>query len=124
MASSSDPSGHQVFTGRPVGRTETSPLQGETHRGALRWWPRVGAITMLLMCIGLCPAHRAVAAQPATSPLTVVIKPLTPFVMQDGDAYSGFSIDLWREIARRNEWTFTFRMVDTVTDQIAAVQRG
>ncbi|MCL9760532.1 transporter substrate-binding domain-containing protein [Frankia sp. AiPa1] len=37
--------------------------------------------------------------------LVVGVKPLDPFVDRDSSgAYSGFSIDLWNDIARRNGW--------------------
>jgi ABC-type amino acid transport substrate-binding protein len=58
-------------------------------------------------------------------PWRVVIKPLTPFVMQNGDnQYEGFSIDLWEEIARRLDHEFEYVWEDTVTDQLAAVKFG
>ena len=63
-------------------------------------------------------------AQPNTGALTVAIKPLTPFVFKQGEGYDGFSIDLWKEIAARNHWQFQYRWVETVSDQLAAVESG
>lgn len=57
-------------------------------------------------------------------PLRVVIKPLDPFVMAEGDAYRGFSIDLWQEIAARLDRDYEYRWVETVTDQLAEVEEG
>ncbi|WP_175087734.1 transporter substrate-binding domain-containing protein, partial [Candidatus Frankia nodulisporulans] len=48
---------------------------------------------------------RALATGAAGSTITVGIKPLDPFVSRnESGVYSGFSIDLWNDIARRNEW--------------------
>lgn len=68
--------------------------------------------------------HAAVLAQPAQQQVRVAIKPLNPFVIREGETYNGFSIDLWREIADRNSWKTDFQWVETVGDQIAAVESG
>ncbi len=46
--------------------------------------------------------------------LRVGIKPLDPFVVRTGSHYSGFSIELWDEIARRNGWTTEYVWQDTL----------
>ena len=47
---------------------------------------------------------------PGTSTPRVGIKPLDPFVNRDGAAhYSGFSIELWDEVARRNGWATSYQ---------------
>jgi len=87
-----------------------------------------GRLLLALLFVGLgggvALTTRAAAAQSSAEPLRVVIKPLTPFVMREGEDYRGFSIDLWREIAVRNGWQYQFQWVESVTDQLAAVQRG
>ncbi len=53
------------------------------------------------------PAASQTAPAPAPAPApsgqpakTVAVRLIEPFVMKNGEAYSGFSIDLWREIER------------------------
>ena len=66
----------------------------------------------------------AARQEPATA-WRVVIKPLTPFVMETDGAYRGFSIDLWREgIAARLGQPYEYQFVETVADQLAAVENG
>lgn len=54
----------------------------------------------------MAPAtQRPLATGVPGSTITVGIKPLDPFVGRAGTgAYTGFSIDLWNDIARRNDW--------------------
>lgn len=54
----------------------------------------------------------------------VVIKPLTPFVMIDGDRQEGFSVDLWDEIASRNGWQTDWVHVETIDELLAGVSGG
>ena len=56
--------------------------------------------------------------------LRVAIKPLTPFVIKQGEAYTGFSIDLWNAIAQRNGWRTEFVWRESVKDLLSAVQQG
>jgi ABC-type amino acid transport substrate-binding protein len=96
------------------------------ERGALL----VLALACVLSVLG--PALTANAQTPtptstATSSaptLRVVVKPVPPFVMQDGNSWVGFSIDLWREIAQRHGWSYSFTGVDTVDQQLDAVRDG
>lgn len=64
------------------------------------------------------------AAQAQPSELRVVIKPLVPFVIKQGDAPTGFSIDLWREIAVRNNWKYTYVWRDTVNELLDTVEKN
>ncbi len=59
--------------------------------------------------------HQAAAA------LKVGIKPLDPFVIKTGEHYSGFSIELWDEVARRNGWTTSYIWHDTLPPLLDAV---
>ncbi len=76
-----------------------------------------------LSIFGLAQHASAQSENPAT-PLKVVIKPLVPFVIAQEGQYSGFSIDLWQEIARRINRDYEYQFVDTVTEQLAAVEEG
>lgn len=57
------------------------------------------------------------------TPLRVATKEIEPFVFVD-DELSGFSIDLWEELARRAEFEYEFVVVDSVTEQLDAVAAG
>jgi ABC-type amino acid transport substrate-binding protein len=57
--------------------------------------------------------------------IVVAVKPVAPFVMEDNGHFTGYSIDLWNEVARTAGWTdVTFTKVDTVPEMIAALQSG
>jgi polar amino acid transport system substrate-binding protein len=70
------------------------------------------------------PAAVQADNQPPAGILRVVAKPLEPFVIQQGGDLSGFSIDLWAAIAKDQGWEFQWVEVDTVTQQLNAVQQG
>lgn len=74
---------------------------------------------LVLMGLQLTPTR---AQSPKT--LRVAIKPLTPFVMKQGEGYIGFSIELWNAIALRNGWQTEFVWHETVIDLLSAVQQG
>ena len=49
---------------------------------------------------------------------------IAPFVIPEGGRLTGFSIDLWNELARRLRVEFAWTDVGSVADQIQAVRRG
>ena len=55
--------------------------------------------------------------------LRVATAPIAPFVLPDTNPLSGFSIDLWTEVARRLHVDFTWQMVPHA-DLVASVERG
>ena len=63
------------------------------------------------------------AAQ-AGGTLRVATKPIEPFVIKQGDRWTGFSIDLWDEIPRRLDVSTEWVEVKTVTDQLNTVTHG
>jgi polar amino acid transport system substrate-binding protein len=79
--------------------------------------PLLSALTVIFL--PSVPAR----AQTGT-PQRVVIKPLVPFVFAEGDTYRGFSIDLWQEMAARMGRDYEYLYVDTITEQLDAVQQG
>jgi polar amino acid transport system substrate-binding protein len=79
-----------------------------------------GISTFIALLFSAQPAR----SQTATAPLRVVIKPLAPFVQFEGDKNTGFSIDLWEEITRRLGRETQFVRVDTVVQQLEAVERN
>ncbi|MEI7926224.1 MAG: transporter substrate-binding domain-containing protein, partial [Chloroflexota bacterium] len=55
------------------------------------------------------------------APVRVAIKPLEPFVAKTDTRYTGFSIELWDEIARRNRWTTNYVWYDTLPPMLEDV---
>ena len=89
------------------------------------------SIGFAVLCCVLLPA--AALAAPETpagdlpsqgEPLRVVVKNFEPFVMQREERLTGFSIDLWDEIAGRLGLPYALSEVTTVVEQLEAVQTG
>ncbi len=70
------------------------------------------------------PVHALQRQQQPDRPLRVVTKPLRPFVMKEGDELTGYSVELWDQVARDRGWTYEWVEVETVTQQLEAVQNG
>lgn len=56
--------------------------------------------------------------------LRVATKPLEPFVFLDGENPTGYSVDLWNEIALRLGYEFEWHEFDTVGEILEAVESG
>lgn len=92
------------------------------------------AVAMILSWLALAPTTAAQAAaepappaDPATTaePVSVVVHSLEPFVMQTSSGeLTGFSIDVWNEIAKRAGWTTDYALTDDVRGQLTAVATG
>lgn len=91
---------------------------------------RCYALTAVLFLVGLLGAAPLIvpqaAAEPApesdSQPITVAVHTLEPFVMQTGSGQlTGFSVDLWNEIAGRLGRSTEYLETDNVTGQLAAV---
>ncbi|MEA3209719.1 MAG: polar amino acid transport system substrate-binding protein [Chthoniobacter sp.] len=63
----------------------------------------------------------AAAAAPPKK-LTVLIKPVKPFVFERGGATVGYSIELWRRVAQEAGFEFEFKPVATVPELIKGLQ--
>jgi polar amino acid transport system substrate-binding protein len=57
-------------------------------------------------------------------PIRVVTKEIEPFVIKDQDRLTGFSIDLWKEMASFAGVQYEFVEAQTVTEQLDAVLEG
>ncbi|MGV1004779.1 MAG: transporter substrate-binding domain-containing protein [Candidatus Nanopelagicales bacterium] len=101
------------------------------------------AVLAALLLLSLPPAAKAADPTPSPSPtttdapldlpgltgedkrtVTVLVKPIEPFVIGDpdsGEDPTGFSVDLWNEIATRAGWKTKWMWTDTVTDQVLMV---
>jgi ABC-type amino acid transport substrate-binding protein len=60
----------------------------------------------------------------ADKPLRVAIYPIAPFVLPQTATPEGFSVDLWKEVARRMGVEFTWTKVSSRAALLPAVQRG
>ena len=49
---------------------------------------------------------------------------LEPFVIERGNNYVGFSVELWQTIAERNQWRFSWQRKTKVREMLAAVTGG
>ncbi|MBX7448245.1 transporter substrate-binding domain-containing protein [Mycolicibacterium sp. 3033] len=71
------------------------------------------------------PEPTSAPAPQVARPVTVAVHPLEPFVMTTGsDTMTGFSVDLWDEIARRLDYQTTYLNTGDVQAQLAAVAAG
>jgi polar amino acid transport system substrate-binding protein len=60
--------------------------------------------------------------QPVPKKLTVVTRVIPPFVVKEGAAYSGFSIELWQAIANELKADFEFLEVSNIREILGAVE--
>jgi ABC-type amino acid transport substrate-binding protein len=86
------------------------------------------SLLALALALALCLAPVARAQtdpeQNTTDRLRVATKPLEPFVYLDSESPSGFSIDLWQEIALRLDLEYEWVKYETVAEVLAAVEGG
>ena len=65
-------------------------------------------------------------AQNTTQPqqISVAMRVLPPFMMRDGDTVTGFSAELWAELARRTSVSYNWKETANVKEILAAVEKG
>jgi polar amino acid transport system substrate-binding protein len=130
-----------ITTGDVVGAAVT-PSRGDAlamsigRAGSVlmrRCFGLAAVVTVLsFLAVGPMVAARAAAepgppAAPGTTAETVgvVVHPLEPFVMRTSSGeLTGFSIDLWDEIAKRVGWKTDYDVTDDVGAQLSAVAAG
>ncbi len=87
----------------------------------------IAALAIIASIAILLPLKTAVAG-PATQsedePLVVAIKSIPPFVIIDKERITGFSIDLWEEMAEQIGLPYEYTTVDTVEDQLQMIGDG
>ncbi len=90
--------------------------------------PRIRLCLALLVlgaaCLGAAGAQAAPVGQGQNPPLRIATGPIAPFVIKQGDTLTGFSIDLWDEIARRLGRDYTWVESGLSDQQVALVQSG
>jgi ABC-type amino acid transport substrate-binding protein len=83
-----------------------------------------GVLSAVLLLVGAVTDGPA-DAQPAPREVRVAVRLLEPFVTKTSDGtYTGFSIDLWEQIARRSNYDTTYVEVGTVGELLDAVSSG
>ncbi|MDE2016234.1 MAG: transporter substrate-binding domain-containing protein, partial [Hyphomicrobiales bacterium] len=60
----------------------------------------------------------------AAAPLRIATREVPPFVMKRDGRLTGFSVDLWKAIAREAKLDYSFDVKDTLPDLIGAVGNG
>lgn len=87
---------------------------------------RIRALLAVVLLVALCGGAPGLAPRAAAAPRTVsvVVFPLTPFVVQSSGQWTGFTIDLWEQIADRLGWTTNYVAADGVDGQLKAVAEG
>ncbi|MCJ7556579.1 MAG: transporter substrate-binding domain-containing protein, partial [Gammaproteobacteria bacterium] len=89
---------------------------------------RVIIVCALLAAGWLVPEVQLTAASgpqgEGDRPLQVVIKEVEPFVIKDGGRLTGFSIDVWQDLANRIGQPYEYVMVASVGEQLEAVEQG
>lgn len=90
------------------------------------WFTRISFLTVIIagLLILLSAAQPSTAQQDAGGPLRVATKPLEPFVFSGPDGPSGFSIDLWDELASRLGQEYVWVEYETVSEILEAVESG
>ncbi|RAV07813.1 ABC transporter substrate-binding protein [Mycolicibacterium sp. GF69] len=99
----------------------------------VRWYS--WAVTVLWVCLfaSVPGATPSASADPEPRPqpvpevqtVTAAVHTLEPFVMSTASGeLTGFSIELWEEIAKRRDWTTHYLDTDDVRGQLAAVTDG
>jgi polar amino acid transport system substrate-binding protein len=80
----------------------------------------LGVVALLVLCSGI-PTGPAGAAPRA---VTVAVNVVSPFVVSNGDQWTGFTVDLWNEIAQRQGWTTDVVVVEDVPAMLETVATG
>jgi ABC-type amino acid transport substrate-binding protein len=96
----------------------------DPRRGAVmqKRWQGLGWICLALACAA--PVYAGEAAPALTLPLRVATGALAPFVIKEGDRFTGFSVDLWSELARRMRVEFVWVDQGSRANQLDSVAHG
>jgi polar amino acid transport system substrate-binding protein len=79
----------------------------------------------LILIVGLWTFAAQTSAQDAPAgTITVATRVLPPFILPGGDSYVGFSADLWNELTKRGNITFSWKETANVKEILAAVESG
>jgi len=81
-----------------------------------------GLLVTMIVALGLGLACQVQAQEQADNRITVVTAILPPLAMKQGDTMTGFSVDLWQEIAHRLGLTSDFKIVPDLGAYMAALR--
>jgi polar amino acid transport system substrate-binding protein len=79
---------------------------------------------LLVWAASICFTHSVAAqdaAQTSTNQITVATRVLPPFIIKEGDTYTGFSAELWGELSSRTGVSFQWKETANVKEILAAV---
>lgn len=79
---------------------------------------------VVLICFGMWEFPSTAADVEDREVVRVAVKPIPPFVYADTSAPTGFSIDLWNQIAKTSGLQTEFVVFQTVTDILDAIEQG
>lgn len=81
-------------------------------------------VIVLALLLSHAPADAAPATQTGNKELVVAVKSIPPFVIIEDERITGFSIDLWEELAKEIEATYEYVVVETVEEQLQMLEDG
>ncbi|MFT4200302.1 transporter substrate-binding domain-containing protein [Gordonia sp. (in: high G+C Gram-positive bacteria)] len=87
-------------------------------------WPILAIVALIVGMLAGGPAIAPPKAHAEPRSVTFTMSTLSPFTMVKDGHFSGFTVDVWNEIARRNGWTTVFREDKDVPAQFNAVDAG
>ena len=101
--------------------------RASTASGYLACLSVARVLRVVLLLLALYSSPLLLAAGEAATPtrqLRVATGMIAPFVLKEGDKLTGFSVELWNEVARRMRVEFAWVDVGLRDKQLEAVQRG
>lgn len=81
-------------------------------------------VVVLLIIVGLGPLPMMGSAGAAPRSVTVAVRNIAPFVMTNDTGRTGFTVELWEEIAKRQGWTTNYIEAENVGAQLKDVEEG
>ncbi len=79
----------------------------------------------LLLAIGfVLPVAAQQAAAPPAKKLRVIAKTAEPFAFETNGEASGYSVDLWRRVAKEAGLEYEIKLVKSVPEVLGAIQKG
>jgi polar amino acid transport system substrate-binding protein len=84
----------------------------------------LATLSVLFSTFFWTPSLLAQDAIATPTSVTVATRVLPPFIIPGGDAYVGFSAELWNELSSRNKLAYTWKETANVKEILAAVEGG
>ncbi|MFT3899094.1 MAG: transporter substrate-binding domain-containing protein [Gordonia sp. (in: high G+C Gram-positive bacteria)] len=85
-------------------------------------WTMLAIVVALLGTMASLPMAARAHAEPRT--VTVAMSTVQPFSVHTNGRHSGFTVDVWNEIARRQGWNTVYREEHDVPAQLDAIANG